>query len=552
MLPDKSEARLLDSVRVVAANGQPAPGRPAGNVFTGFARPVINNGGRIAFGAQITDPTVPGSNRLGIWTEEAGQLNLVALHGVHPPGASLLLPPSPGNMSFALDDLGRVVFPGPIRDEDGRSIGGGLWAASQDSLELIVPIHEPMEFNGALVEFALARPSINRHGILALNGTYAPYQEAIWILASNELSKVADTADHLPGTPPHSFFTELSLRPLINASARTAFLAWTTLLDSMGIWSNAHGELELVALAPSPAPGFGAGVQFGSFVPHVINARGDVVFSSDLIGEGTTLANNESLWIWRDSQLRTIAREGDEAPGLPGVMFDSFFGQIWRSVSSDTGDVAFLSRLRAEDIDPNVNFGIWRDREDELQLIARTGAEAPGMDSGVVFAQLEAPVISHAGQLAFVASLTGPNIDFRNDWGVWAEDVFGNLRLIVQEGDVVDLDPGRDEVLRTISQIDLLAGNLLAGYHARGEGDQPYAFNNRGQIAFQVTFTDGQQAILVSNLLVIPEPATSTLAALCLIQVATWNARSASSTRNRINRHNHNRQAACGFAHSGA
>ena len=50
----------------------------------------------------------------------------------------------------------------------------------------------------------------------------------------------------------------------------------------------------------------------------------------------------------------------------------------------------------------------------------------------------------------------------------------------------------------------------------RGEDDQPYAFNNRGEIAFRVAFSDLTQAIVVSRLLVVPEPTAPILAGIAL------------------------------------
>ena len=98
-----------------------------------------------------------------------------------------------------------------------------------------------------------------------------------------------------------------------------------------------------------------------------------------------------------------------------------------------------------------------------------------------------------------LGKLVGEGVNSPADDGLWAEDVFGNLTLIVREGDQIDVDEGPLVDLRTVSRIEF--------------SDFTSGINDAGQIGFFATFTDGGQGIFVSNAVAVPEP---TSIALCL------------------------------------
>ena len=67
------------------------------------------------------------------------------------------------------------------------------------------------------------------------------------------------------------------------------------------------------------------------------------------------------------------------------------------------------------------------------------------------------------------------------------------LRLIAREGDTLDVRNGPEVDLRTVEDL----------------GD--YSFNDLGYVAFEAKFTDGSYAILVSNLVAVPQPSAGIL-----------------------------------------
>jgi hypothetical protein len=102
----------------------------------------------------------------------------------------------------------------------------------------------------------------------------------------------------------------------------------------------------------------------------------------------------------------------------------------------------------------------------------------PGTIPSVNFNTLGSSLLlSSAGQVAFVASLTGSSVDSINDSGVWATDRTGALQLVVRESDQVEVMPSD---FRTIEFFTFVSNT----WNSDG---RPSAFTNRGQFVLMVT-----------------------------------------------------------------
>ena len=131
-----------------------------------------------------------------------------------------------------------------------------------------------------------------------------------------------------------------------------------------------------------------------------------------------------------------------------------------------------------------------------FELIARTGDTTP--TSNKEFFTFDELSINRLGQIGFQASLLSSSGNFLTDSGIFIFDPRSGLREIATVGDLVDVseDPANTD-LREISFLSLVDDNSRD------------FFNDRGQVAFLVSFTDGTSGLFVSDPISVPEPSTA-------------------------------------------
>ena len=138
-----------------------------------------------------------------------------------------------------------------------------------------------------------------------------------------------------------------------------------------------------------------------------------------------------------DSATMVVATTFDDS--VPGI-FSARFVSMGPPTIDDSGDVAFLGVVKGSNVTPSTKTGIWYFKNTAHFLAARTGYSAPGangQNSGDNFAELNDPIISGAGALAFRGKL---KFSGRNKAsGIWSNVGNGILSMRVQQG---DLAPG--------------------------------------------------------------------------------------------------------------
>ena len=163
---------------------------------------------------------------------------------------------------------------------------------------------------------------------------------------------VALSGESAPGVPGGVVFRsfdglDLFLPPL-DRGGRSALFARLELdgqLVGEGIWSDAAGPLEAVALSGDPAPGTPPGVTFVSFsfievdvFPSIGNGR--TLFQGLVEGPGVNPSNQAGAWTAGPGPLTKLLRSGDPAPGQPtGVVLADFL----LAGSTGQGDVLSMS-----------------------------------------------------------------------------------------------------------------------------------------------------------------------------------------------------------------
>ena len=82
--------------------------------------------------------------------------------------------------------------------------------------------------------------------------------------------------------------------------------------------------------------------------------------------------------------FRTVALTGDPAPGTPrDVKFSTFHGD---PVIDGAGHSAFMARLTGPDVDASNDQSLWSEGTGSSALLVRQGNQAPGLPEGLLFA----------------------------------------------------------------------------------------------------------------------------------------------------------------------
>jgi hypothetical protein len=430
---------------LVAAPGQQAPGLPDGVTYDTFydssSRIVISDAGSTAFNG-----SAGGSQ--GIWSSGPGSSALIARVGEQAagvPAGVVYAALDFGIPDFVLNDAGQAAFSAYLTGS-GVDVSNrvGIWAQRQGGLELVgrQGTHAPGTPDG--VNFVgMYGPALNKFGQTAFlgaltgSGVDATNNFGLWSEGSGSLTLVARQGSQAPGMPDGAVFGGgFSLGgPAFNNAGQTAFASFVTgggvdSTNSGGIWLGASGSLALVARSGSPAPGTPTGVNFATISGHVpaLNDAGQLAFKAALTGAGVNSTNNFGLWSGAPGSLELIARTGDHAPGTEdGVVFRSFTNVVDNTgpgwMLNAAGQTAFNAQLIGSD-GVSAGSGIWAtDRSGVLQLVARRGdllEVAPGdfrTITGVTFvvdrfanptgnSDGEPSAFNNLGQLAFLAGFT--------------------------------------------------------------------------------------------------------------------------------------------------
>ena len=308
-------------------------------------------------------------------------------------------------------------------------------------------------------------------------GTLACLAAAPLVVHAAEVRTVALSAVQAPGLHSGVLLRGLEMLPRLNMAGQTAFRV--TLSGSEvdsgnnhSIWLESSGALNLVVRSGNHAPGSPEGVNFSTFSHFQLNDVGHVAFFANIVGDGVENTNNRGIWSDASGRLALIARSGAQAPGmLLGVNFKG----LGSPQLAGTGQVAFLASLIGEGVDSSNNFGIWLESNGIVNMVWRTGVQAKGTPTGVNYRGLiGSPLINNAGQVAFLGYVEGSGVHASSNQGIWAERS-GSLELVALSGNQA---PG------TPDGVNFRSFGLLPPL-----SDNRPAFNDAGQTAFLATLS---------------------------------------------------------------
>jgi len=395
--------------RKVALAGEPMPGIEGDARFRWFggapglpdAVPMIDASGNVSFSAGWTPQALPH----GVFRENAGTLEKIAAVGDLAPGTAVTFEGFPDFLPGAPRIVaGAVSFDASVTPDQFQE--DGVWTDRSGPLELV-------------------------------------------FLASNQP----------PGTPAGSTFFQWfhTMRGpghiVVNARYATGS---SSEINDHGFWRDSTGELEVVALARTPAPGTEAGTVFGNgtslnlgvFQNWDLDDQGHVAFNAMVMGPAVDELDDEGIWNEGPGGLALVVREGSSAPGLGGGArflgnngFRTFGHEdVLGVVKDENNHLLFGARVRDPGSDNRAN-AVYTTRNGGLELVTfgrfpgsnPPGEPAPGFPPGSTFTRFIEGRMNDLGTIAVSAAVdTGGGV-LAMDSGVWWDRRNG-LELVVRPG----------------------------------------------------------------------------------------------------------------------
>jgi hypothetical protein len=442
--PTSQTHLFVDGTSYVIRDGDPAPGVPAGlTILTISTDPGIDESGQVLWAAQFTGATTATDTALYLNT------SLIAREGDPAPGA-------------------------------GGALFGDLHVGT------VSTAHTALSHTGHVAfHTALTGPGVT------IANDEAIYRDGTLIARKGDVPSGASSG-----------ILSFSVRPQINASGQVAYA-----VAFAGGVTALYRDATLIAKAGDSAPGTG-GAQFSgvgggggpspSNVSLPINAAGEIAFVAGLTGTGVTSTNNIALY--RGTTL--IAREGDQAPGLPaGVVFSSF---AFSGTDTDTGidaagRVAFQAVLTGTGVTAANNAALFFWDGTTTELIAAEGLALPPTSQiveGTIPFDIEA--MNSSGQVLFNAT-SNNGIQQRIGYYVASPDADSDGVADVDDNCLNEPNPTQSDV-----------GGVGAGSSPDGIGDACQCGDVSGN-----GFVTTADATLMTRSLLVPPTATLARPDLC-------------------------------------
>jgi hypothetical protein len=425
---------------LIATLGDLAPG--GGNLTFDFEPGSINNRGDAVFAADFTPPASTGSEGVFLWSK--GQISQIVRSGQPVPGGGTVGSGVVGPLGATLNDTGDAVMTlvlDPFTFPQG--LNSGVYRFSQTTQTLtavMVPYVTPAP-DGGKFQGAAIHASINNPRDIAFAGI---------------VPTTAGISDDL----------------------------------GMGIFlANKKGQIASVVSPGDPAPGGGA---FDFAENPWINAKGDIAFGAHVAGEecidfgvpqSIRIFCAESVYV-KDAvtgKIQSIAHQGDPAPG--GGTYRLAFGPVL----NEQGDIAFIGDLTPA---PGIgeDLAVFLHSKGETVSVARPGDPMPGGGNLLRASFLigDYDLNDRSTVVAFSGVLHTDTNGVPDATGLYYVSSQGGLRLVARTGTVI---PGVGTIANLGYPGALATGSPLSGA----------SINNRGQVFFNATLTDGTGVLLVAT-----------------------------------------------------
>ncbi|WP_218932339.1 DUF7453 family protein [Adhaeretor mobilis] len=372
----------------------------------------------------------------------AGKLRSVAQIGQQAPGA----PSSTFFSSFntpVIDNHGRVAFRAFVGGPGVGTTVQGIWLgqSTQDS-DLIVLAGEQASGvpDGVTYGPGIRSPTLSGDGEIAFSASLTSNVQGfsgvrgLWRRDGDSNNRlVAGIGLPAQQTNNNEVFRYFDSSVPV-AGGRVAFIGTTegpnvTDENDMGIWREQSQGLSLVIREGAQLAGAPVGVTPGDFRDLSINKAGNVAFHGFLTGSGVDTSSHFGVWLEGNQGIELVARSGEQAPGASlGVSFLGFDSTVLNSA----GEVAFQSFVGRFPGNSSAT-GIWVSDGRRLSLVALEGSQAAGANPGLIYSSVGDPLLNDSRQVAFAGVTQGTGVNPTNDEFLWSGSD-GDLVVVAREG----------------------------------------------------------------------------------------------------------------------
>lgn len=493
-------------------------------LFGGDAR--INDNGEIAFYGTLFDPNVEDSRRRALLTTAGGQLRLIAGHGDIAPGGGAIpdlfeaLPFHPP----LINNSGQVAFSTRFQVPDiSIRKPEALFIDSDGSLQRVASTGSTSTTTGGDIALqAIGRDTLrlNEKGEIAFVAFGDRVDEGnknaggIFLRRDDQLSLELES-----GTPAPGFGSRVLLQGLQDFSLNdNGDIAVVTDLsfpspfarNDQVVFYYPQGESPRLLAQREESIQIGTESFFVEDIrdrPPSISNNGAVAFYTRLDGPGFEFFNDDAIVASSPEGLTFLARDNQPLPSIGEGVSLSLWNVFLPTLNS-SGDAVFNAFFQGPGIDNSNNQVVVGNRDGELSIIAQEGMPAPGAGDGVVFSgSFDDIALNDLGQVVFSSKLAGVGIEDDLTFGLFATDANGVLQLVARDGELFDLDPDPNVMDYRVIE----SSRPFIGPESVGNDGQSTNFNDVGQLAFSLAFTDGSSGIFIATIGTIPEPSTALL-----------------------------------------
>lgn len=454
-----AQSLLNQTSEVVLAVGDAAPGLIGVtiNATSNFDAPVIDQNGTMAFRARLVGAVTGADDRAIFYGRNKNDLRILVRASDQAPGC-----PAGTLLRSSSATAGSVGLSGTVR----LSPFGEYFFLQSALYDPVTPGNTPTTADSAL----FWGPA----GALTL------------------LAREGDQVPFLPTGVTWGALTTSLQNNSINTSGQVLFqttvLGATTTTDALIVTGFPGSLLPVVRegdVLPTGEVLIGVSGNTMSFI-NQINELGQVVhelrFSVTAPSTATT-ANDRALAVWNAGTDVIIAREGQQAPGLPtGTLFATpalgWTASVGGGSFTRSGKMLMISPLDGAGTTTANDNALYYGGLGGWTLVLREGDACPGLTGGeqFLFVGNVSMMCNDAGDLTFIAGLTGGSVTTSNDSSVWIGTP-GNLQLLAREGDIAPgLAPSVNGPWR---------------YEQITQGSQTPYLVDGGTLIWQCTVTDG-------------------------------------------------------------